>query len=289
MTSKLVVRIWSAMTLLTAFLMLLSGTTWSNELIFKDHSKVIKTLSLEQIGKLIPAKTVIVFEPHESENREYVGFPINTLFIEVYGEKWKGAEEILFTCLDGYQPSIPSARFKKYPAYVVYGRADKKEFTLINKLQSNELVQLGPLYLVWDNLNHPELKAEGGEGWPYQVAAIDLISFSDRFPNMAPPKNSSEAVKSGFIAFRKHCITCHTINGEGGGKSVELNYPVNVTEYFEESWLVRWIDKPTTIKHNTTMPALNPDLKDRETTIRDIIAYLKAMKDNKRKPLPGKS
>lgn len=285
----MIVKIWTAMTLLTAFLSLQPSATWSKELVFRDRGEVVKALSLEQIEKLIPFKTVMVFDPHGSENRSYVGFPINALFTEVYGEGWKNSEDILITCYDGYQPSIPSARFKEYPAYLVYGRADKKEFTLINKLQNNELVQLGPFYLVWDNLKYPELKAEGGEGWPYQVTTIDLISFSDRFPNMAPPKNSSEAVKSGFMAFRRHCMTCHTINGEGGGKSVELNYPVNVTEYFGESWLTRWIDKPTTIKHNTTMPALNPDLKDRETTIRNIIAYLKAMKDNKRKPLPGKS
>jgi mono/diheme cytochrome c family protein len=274
---------------LLAVFLFLADTAWSNELIFKDHGKVVKTLSLEQIDKLIPAKTVMVFEPHESENRGYVGFPVNALFTEVYGEGWKNSDEILFTCSDSYQPSIPSARFKEYPAYLVYGRADKKEFTLINKLQSNELVKLEPFYLVWDNLKQPELKAEGGEGWPYEVTTIDLINFSDRFPNMSPPENSSVAVKNGFLAFRSHCMTCHTINGEGGEKSVELNYPVNVTEYFKEPWLKRWIDKPTSIRYNTTMPALNPNLKDREITIKNIIAYLKAMKDNKRKPLPVKN
>jgi mono/diheme cytochrome c family protein len=267
---------------------LLSSMVWSNELVFKNHGKVVKTLSLEQIEKLIPSKTIMVFEPHELENRVYVGFPVNAFFTEVYGENWKEAEEILFTCSDGYQSSIPSARFKEYPAYLVYGRADKKEFTLINKLQNNEFVKLGPFYLIWDNLRYPELKAEDGEGWPYQVTTIDLINFSDRFPNMSPPKGSSEAVKNGFLAFRNHCMTCHTINGEGGGKSVELNYPASVTEYFKEPWLVRWIDKPTSVRYNTTMPALNPDLKDRETTIGNIIAYLKAMKNNKRKPLSEK-
>jgi mono/diheme cytochrome c family protein len=281
----MIVKIWTIITLLATFLMLPSGAAWSKELIFKDHGKVVKILSVEQIERLIPFKEVKVFEPHESENRIYVGFPVNALFREVYGKNWQDAEEILFTCSDGYQPSIPSARFTEYPAYLVYGRADKKEFTLVNKLQNNELAQLGPFYLVWDNLSYPELKAEGGEGWPYQVTTIDLISFSDRFPNMSPPKGGSEAVKSGFLAFRTHCMTCHTINGEGGEKSVELNYPVSVTEYFKEPWLMRWIDKPASVRYNTTMPALNPNLKDRETTITNIIAYLRAMRGNKRKPL----
>ena len=278
----MIAKIWIILVPSVA-LLALPSTTWPRELIFKNRGKLIKTLSSEQLEKIIPAKTVKVFDQNELENRKYNGFPVNDLFTAVYGENWKDAEEILFTCSDGYQPSIPSIRFKKYPSYLVYASPDKKEFTLLNKLQNNELVGLGPFYLVWDNLKHPELKAEGESDWPYQVITIDLISFSDRFPNMAPPKESSEDIKSGFLSFRKYCMPCHTINGEGGGKAVELNYPVRVTEYLKEPWLIRWIDNPTSIRYHTTIPALNPNAKDRETIIRNIIAYLKAMKNNKRK------
>jgi cytochrome c1 len=55
----------------------------------------------------------------------------------------------------------------------------------------------------------------------------------------------------------------------------------------KEKWLYRWIDNPTSIRYNTTMPALNPDAEDRDAIIKDIIAYLKAMKSNKIRPLSG--
>ncbi len=269
----------------TSFLLLSPNIISSQELVFKKHGEVVKKLSLDQIEKIIAPKTVTVFEPHESENRQYRGFPVDKLFSAVYGNGWIKTEDVLFTCSDGYQPSIPSTQFRKYSSYLVYASPDKREFTLINKLQNSELVELGPFYLVWDNINNPELRAEGASGWPYQVVAIDLIDFADRFPNTAPPKNSPDEVKNGFIAFRKYCMTCHSINGEGGTKSVELNYPVSVTEYMGEKWLNRWIDNPQSIRYNTTMPALNPELKDRETIIKDIIAYLKVMKSNKIKPV----
>ncbi len=282
------VKIWTIIFLAIA-LLFLSDKTWSQELIFKNHGKLFKNLSLEQLEKITPPTTIVIFEPHELENRRFTGFPLNSLLTAVYGKDLKTAEEILFTCLDGYQPSIPSIKFKKYSSYLVYASPDKREFTLGNKLQNNELVELEPFYLVWDNIAHPELKAEGESDWPYQVTTIDLINFPDRFPNMAPPKNSSKEVKNGFLSFRKNCVPCHTINGEGGGKSVDLNYPVSVTEYYKEPGLIRWIDNPASIRYNTTMPALNPNAKDRETIIRNIIAYLKAMKDNKRKPISGKN
>jgi cytochrome c2 len=268
-----------------SFLFLSPNIVSSQELVFKKRDEVVKRLSLDQIEKIIAPKTVTVFEPLELENRQYRGFPVDKLFTAVYGNDWMEIEEVLFTCSDGYQPSIPSSQFREYSSYLVYASPDKKEFTLINKLQNNELVELGPFYLVWDNINNPELRAEGASGWPYQVVAIDLIDFSDRFPNTAPPKNSGDEVKNGFIAFRKYCMTCHSINGEGGTKSVELNYPVSVTEYMEEKWLYRWIDNPQGIRYNTTMPPLNPDTKDRNRLIKGIIAYLKAMKNNKIRPV----
>jgi cytochrome c2 len=271
--------------ILTASILLSQvDTSHSQELVFKKHGKEVKTLSLTQLEKLTQAQTVTVFEPSESENRRYKGFPVNNLLTGIYGDEWKETEEILFICSDGYQKSIPSREFQEYPSYLVYTNPDKREFTLLNKLQNNQLVELGPYYLVWDNISHPELQAQGASHWPYQVTTIDLINFRDRFPNMAPPENSPMNVKNGFIAFRQYCMACHTINGEGGKKSVELNYPVSVTEYIKEPWLIKWIDNPTSMRFNTTMPGLNPNAKGRETVIRDIIAYLKAMKNNKRKP-----
>jgi len=77
-------------------------------------------------------------------------------------------------------------------------------------------------------------------------------------------------------------MACHTINGQGGGKAPELNYPVSVTEYFKPEYLKQWIDSPASLRYNTTMPALAAEIPEREKVIAEIIAYLTAMKDVKR-------
>lgn len=256
----------------------------SQELVFKRHGNHIRTLSLEKLQELISPVRVEVFEPLESIKREYIGFPVDQLLTIVYGDGWKSADDILFTCKDGYQPVVPTQEFMKYHSYLVYDRPDNEEFTLINERDGHEPVNLGPFYLVWDNIKFPEIQKLGFLAWPYQVITIDLIDFSERFPHMAPPKNSSHDVKSGFNSFRMHCMSCHTINGEGAKKAKELNYPVNVTEYIKEPWLRRWINNPRDISYNSTMPALDPNVKDRESIIENIISYLKIMKDNKHKP-----
>src|SRR5262249_20581424 len=159
--------------------------------------------------------------------------PFDALLTKIYGDKWKAAEEILFTCADGYQPSVPVAKVKDYSAYLAVARKGQPEFTMTNRFQNNQKVELGPFYLVWDNISRPALKDEGASDQPYQVVGVDLIEFKDKFPAMAPilvKGIDANAAKRGFLAFRKHCITCHTINGQGGNKGPELNYPVSVVE-----------------------------------------------------------
>lgn len=266
-----------------AFLALHSSAE-SRMLVFKLNGTDVKAISLEKLKKLIPPAEVAVLEPQESQKRDYIGFPINQLLTIVYGDEWKKVDEILFTCKDGYQPSIPTENFMRFNGYLVYDRPDNKEFSLINKLPGDEFVKLGPFYLIWDDITLPEVLKIGGLDWPYQITTIDLVNFSDRFPHMAPPRNSSYAVQSGFNSFRTHCMSCHAINGEGGKKARELNYPVNVTEYIKEPWLKKWINNPRDISYNSTMPALDPNAKDREKIIDNIISYLKVMKDNKHRP-----
>ena len=256
----------------------------SATLVFKLHGNSFKTATLEKLKQLIPPVKVRVLEPHESQEREYIGFPVSQLLTFVYGDEWKKFDEILFSCRDGYEAAIPTENFSRFISYLVYGSTDKEQFTLINKLQGNEVVDLGPFYIIWDDIKFPEVLKIGSVYWPYQITTIDVINFSERFPRMAPPANSSDAAKSGFYSFRTHCMSCHSINGEGGHKARELNYPVSVIEYIDEPWLRKWINNPRDVSYNSTMPALARNAEDRERTIDNIISYLKVMKNNKRKP-----
>lgn len=252
---------------------------------FKKNGGHIKTLSLAEMKQIIHPTKITVFEAHEEHDQVYTGMKMVPLLDAVYGPTWRETEELLFTCSDGYQPSVPSERFKKNDSYLAYAREGSPAFTLINKLQNSESVDLSPFYLVWDNLKNPALKKEKAEGWPYQVIGVDLIRFADRFPNLAPSKNASAAAKRGFLLFRKHCISCHTINGEGGAKAIELNYPVSVVEYFNERMLKKWIADPTSIRYSTTMPALNSEGGNRDEMVQDLVHYFRAMAKNKKKPL----
>jgi mono/diheme cytochrome c family protein len=250
---------------------------------FKDQGQTVRTLTLGDLGSITAVVPLKIFEAHEKKERAYQVYPVRPLLDHIFGKTWEQAEEIVFTSADGYQPSIPVARFLAHDAYFAFASADDAPFTLVNILQNNELVQLGPLYLVWDNLQSKALLDDGASGMPYQVTGVELTILAARYPNLSPAQTSPQ-VQRGFLNFRKHCLACHTINGEGGGKAPELNYPTSVVEYLRPEYLIRWIENPTSVRYNTVMPPLAAEIPNRAIVTQEIIAYLRAMSAAKRKP-----
>jgi mono/diheme cytochrome c family protein len=250
---------------------------------FKKESKAVKTLSVNDLRALARERSLEVFEAHERRNRVYRVLPARAVFDEVFGKDWKKAREVVFTSIDGYQPSIPVKKFLDHDAYFAFADEGAAPFTLTNRLQNNEVVPLGPLYLIWNNIGSKELLEAGASDMPYQIKTIEL-RMKEAFPNMIPPSGSPEQVQRGFEHFRKHCAACHTINGDGGGKAPELNYPESIVEYIKSEYLKRWILAPQTIRYNTMMPGLGEEIANREQVAAEIIAYLKAMSRAKQAP-----
>ena len=250
---------------------------------FSVRGKPVAQLSLADLEKKVPAMSISVWEPHEDKTVTYEGFDVRKLFAAIYGDVWRETDEVLFTCADGYQPVLPAERFQRHAGYLVYRRLDQETFNVQNRLQAEKDVPLGPFYLVWDNLNSQELRADGANGWPYQVVGVDLVTFADRFPKLSPPKDASATAKKGFVAFRENCMACHSINGEGGNKAPELNYPVSVTEYLSDDWIRRWVRNPRSVRYNATMPGYASHA-DPDTLVNDVLSYLKTMARHKQEP-----
>lgn len=221
-------------------------------------------------------ESITVADPLIGTTVEYQGIPLKTLMRDIYGETWPALDELLITCADGYQPSLPARELEQFEAYLVFARTDGTPFTFLKK---NQPVELGPFYLVWRGN-----AVSGSAVWSYQMVAMEPISFADRFPRLAPPEDSGPLVMEGFKTFRHYCVNCHQINGQGGNLSVELNYPVNVTEYWRPEYLNQWLLNPESIRHAAKMPAFKPEDADREERIKEVIAYLEAMVAKKIKP-----
>ncbi len=273
-------RCWIAS---VAGLLVAGSAAAANTLDFHGASK--PGWSRAELAERVPAQPVRVWDPYELREIELEGFAMNAVLDATFGVSWRQGDELLMTCLDGFQPSIPVQRFLQHQAWLAFRRLDQPDFNLVkHDVTPPVQVDAAPYYLVWTNLDDPQVRAEGDLGWPYQLVAIEPVDFQTRFPKLAPPPSSPEPVRQGFLAFRGYCLQCHSINGEGGRVGPELNYPMNVTEYWQPPALRRWILDPPSVRSRAAMPAVAPGLADREQMVRAVIAYLEAMSAKKIAP-----
>ena len=247
-------------------------------LAFRRHGEPVASRDLAALQELAPEQTVRVFESYEQREVAFRALRLDTVLDALYGTGWRSEEELLFTCRDGYQPSVPVARVLAHRAWLAFARTDAPAFE-IRKLESgrHQQVSLAPFYLVWENLSDAQVRAEGDYGWPYQLVGVELIRARDRFPKLVPPADASPAAQRGFREFRIHCSRCHPLNGEGGAIGPELNAAGSPAGRRDPAWLRRWIDAPSRIAPTARMEPLNPDLPDRGAVLDAIVAYLQAM------------
>jgi len=224
--------------------------------------------------------TVEVHEPHLSTEkapvkRRYSGYRFEVVAALLFGPMWRdGTQAIEFRALDGYVSRIPVADFDEHKAHLVVGVSDGSAFTVNNLLQNEKDIQLGPYYLIWENIEDTEMFNRGASGWPYQVVEILRVNISDE---RLRPAGLDPALDPAIDLVRTHCLTCHKLNGIGGDKVPgDL---AGLARSLDDAGFRAWVLDPRSIQPTSTMPALSRGLPDdeRERIARLLRAYLLAM------------
>ena len=252
-------------------------------LTFQDGAEPVRQLTREEISRLLPATEFAVENPSTRQPASYRGASLADLLTLVYGERWKSAGLVKFVTVDGYQPVVTVAAIQRHQGLMAYADAGADRLRPLGDGHGGT-VDPGPFYLVWENLKDTGARTDPWLQWPWQLAKVELTSLEREYPQTAPPAGASPEVLRGFNGFLSHCAKCHQINGEGGQVGPELNYPVNVTEYWQAEWLPKFIAKPADIRHNSKMPPYAASAGDAQAEIRDILAYLRAMQERKLPP-----
>ncbi|MEL6652723.1 MAG: cytochrome c, partial [Bacteroidota bacterium] len=107
--------------------------------------------------------------------------------------------------------------------------------------------------------------------WPYAVTDIRLSKAGEEFLAAMPP---DEAHLEGFELFKHTCIKCHTVNKVGGSMGPELNFPRNITEYWQKEDIWAFVQSPQSFRYNSKMPPM-ANLEREEFEL--IYGYLSSM------------
>jgi mono/diheme cytochrome c family protein len=233
---------------------------------------------LKELG--VSGQYVTVVEPHQSDASHkthvtYLAVLASKVLDHLFGHDWQSPDnDVVFSATDGDQYAVNSERFMRYKAYLAYARADARPFTLENN--EGQTTELGPYYLIWDNIGDPSLIRQGAYGWPYQAVQVDLRPVSAYLAIL--PASASQQALDGFALFKEYCLTCHQIANIGGEK-----LPVDLRRFLcslNDPELEALIDNPGDALQKGGMPPLDPRLQgeERRQSIDLIIAYLRALR-----------
>lgn len=151
--------------------------------------------------------------------------------------------EVIFTCSDGYAPSMPLQTVLEHAGFVAYQDLDQTGQAWPDSLAA----KFEPYYLVWANEQGPK----AGFHWPYGLVSITFAKGEAAFADAIP---MNEAVLPGYELFKNNCMKCHAINKVGGVLGPEFNHPRSITEYWSKEDIWAFAKSPQSFRYNSQMP-----------------------------------
>jgi mono/diheme cytochrome c family protein len=238
-----------------------------------------RVLGAEALAAACPEQVVAVADPYYERAKRFRAWALACVLEQGFGSPAASlaGQEVLLEALDGYTRATEGSVLAEPGGFVAFADADRKDgrFDPIDYRQADP----APFYVVWQGAGEKDVVRYP---WPYQLAVIEVVRVEDRFPRAVPQGAAPDSLaRRGFDVFRRSCLQCHAINGEGGRVGPELNVPRSIVEYRPETQLRAFIRDPQQFRY-TQMPA-NPHLSDADLDA--LLAYFHHMSQHRFDPL----
>ena len=277
---------WRLAALTLAIVLLAAGKTEAGpdggrELRFVRDGQEVARLDLAALRSAGGVETVSVEDPYYETRKRFRAIPLEKVLRAGFGKPVRELRgtELLFRAKDGYVKPAAVETIEEGAGYLAFADADHVRgedpgWQPIDRRQ----VDPGPFYVVWTGEGRNDTHRYP---WPYQLAVIEAVSFTERYPHTVPEGLAEkDPAWRGYEIFRRECFSCHAMNGEGGRVGPELNVPRSIVEYRPIGQLKEFIRDPRSFRH-TTMPA-HRHLSGEDLDA--LIAYFDAMKTRKHDP-----
>lgn len=253
---------------------------------FERDGVVVRQISIAQLRDQCGLRPVwIERDPYYETPKVYLACPFHAVLDLGFAAPLPLGATFILRALDGYTKTASAERLAEPGAYLAF--ADLGQFARDSAEAPVPVpwppigrsgVDPSPLYLVWAGVDQAD---PHHYPWPYQLASIEIGSFESRYPHTVPSIVALDSpARAGFEIFKRECVACHAINGEGGKVGPDLNVPRGISEYRPRAQIKAFIRNPESFRY-TSMPS-HEHLSDRDLDA--LVAYFDVMKGLKHDP-----
>ena len=224
-----------------------------------------------------PQTVKVSHDPVYKTAKEYQAYPLAEILSKITVSDSLKTDElvIVFTSADGYKVSMAYNDAITEQGFIAFkDNAATENKNWLDFKFGKQTMTPAPFYLVWPKKGLDEWRYP----WPFQLVSLSLQPAKAYF-GAAAPVHADARINNGFMLFSRYCIRCHSVNLSGGKVGPELNIPKNITEYFKEQELPKFILNANAYRAGTKMPNFESIITTDDAE--NIVHYLKQMKSEK--------
>ena len=242
---------------------------------FAVSGQVVATATLAEMRERLPVHSLEFFDLQYEKTKRFEAFDLHDVLTLGFGGRWQSAEytDVVFTALDGYQAVATRETVSNDGGYLAIEDLDRAgDWEPVGRKGADP----GPFYVVWTD---PGQSTANGYPWPWQLAAIGILRFRDRYPDVFPQGADERSDPyRGYLTFKGRCFRCHAMNQQGGKVGPDLNAPQSIVAYRSQNMIREFIRNPSKYRY-TNMPD-HGDLDDQ--ALDELLAYFWFMSGQKR-------
>lgn len=253
------------------------------ELRFRRNGTEVARVDLSELRKACRTEQIEVEDPYHGRRKRFFALPVSCVIELGFGRMPLPEDNLFLRAADGYVRPARAEQLLDSSAWLAFADAEltaNPDATPRWQPIDRRQVDPGPFYMIWRGIgrNDPHRYP-----WPYQLVEIESAPLENEYPHIHPAAAMGSPAARGFALFRRECIMCHSVNGEGGKIGPDLNVPRSIIEYRPIDQIRAYIRDPGSFRF-TSMPS-HQHLS--EADLDDLLAYFRAMAERKHIPRPA--